>query len=200
MAGLSPDETGLTAYTRCECHPAPSVTGAELRPVRTLLTEAVNYPLSTLTACYAAIGGERDDFLTRMNQFLAVLEQDSTAVDRLLYAAEMETWMALQPQLSGATGFGYDFTSTHGEVPNDVSMADPQSGHSYTDAFGLDRQPIDVSFLVDGKLVHGIGAPAESIVQTVPVSLSWTMPIAGNPPLPAGSETENLAGPDWTKY
>jgi len=32
------------------------VTGAELRPVRALLT-------GTLTACYAAMGGERDDFL-----------------------------------------------------------------------------------------------------------------------------------------
>ena len=55
------------------------------------MTEAVNYPLSTLTACYAAIGRERDDFLARMNQFLSVLEPDASAVDRLLYAAEMET-------------------------------------------------------------------------------------------------------------
>jgi hypothetical protein len=43
------------------------------------------------------LAGERDDFLARMNQFLSVLEQDSSAVDRLLYAAEMETWMASRP-------------------------------------------------------------------------------------------------------
>src|ERR1019366_3895577 len=97
MAGLGPDETGITAYTPCECHPAPSVTGAELRPVRALLT-------GTLTACYAAMGGERDDFLARMNQFLSVLEQDASAVDRLLYAAKMETWMALRPRSRAPSG------------------------------------------------------------------------------------------------
>src|SRR5450759_2353859 len=113
------------------------------------MTEAVNYPLSTLTACYAAIGGERDDFLARMNQFLSVLEQDSSAVDRLLYAAEMETWMALRPQIPGAVLFGYYFTSTHGEVPNDVSMTD--AGAVYLDGLGNQRQPVDVSFLVEGR-------------------------------------------------
>lgn len=78
-----------------------------------------------------------------MARFLAVLEQDSTAVDRLLYAAEMETWMALRPQLSGAIRFGYDFTSAHGEVPNDVMT------EIYQDGAG--NQPLDVSFLVAAK-------------------------------------------------
>ena len=57
------------------------------------IADSVNTPLSTLSARYAAISAERDDFLARMDQFLSVLGQDSDAIDRLLYAAEMETWM-----------------------------------------------------------------------------------------------------------
>src|SRR5450759_207881 len=40
----------------------------------------------------------------RMNQFLSVLEQDASAVDRLLYAAKMETWMALRPRSRAPSG------------------------------------------------------------------------------------------------
>jgi hypothetical protein len=122
------------------------------------IAESVNYPLSVLTARYDAITAERDDFLARMELFLSVLEQDSSAVDQLLYAAEMETWSALQPQVSGAIKFGYDLSSTHGEVASGVSMADPLTGAVCLDSFGLDRQPSDVSFLVNGELVHGIGS------------------------------------------
>src|ERR1019366_1371813 len=105
------------------------------------------------------------------DQFLSVLGQDSDAIDRLLYAAEMETWMVSRPQLSGATRFGYDFSSTHGQVPSDVSMADPTTSVRCLDAAGLDRQPIGVSFLVDGKLVRGIGAPIVSVDRTQPINL-----------------------------
>src|ERR1039458_782295 len=119
------------------------------------IADSGNTPLSTLSARYAAISAERDDCLARMDQFLSVLEQDSDAVDRLLYAAETETWMVSQPQISGAARFGYDLSSTHGQVPSDVSMADPTTGVRCLDAALLDRQPIDVSFLVDGKLVGG---------------------------------------------
>jgi hypothetical protein len=64
----------------------------------------VDHPLSTLSARYAAISAERDDVLARMDQFLSVLEQDSNAADRLLYAAEMETWMGLQPSSPSPPG------------------------------------------------------------------------------------------------
>jgi hypothetical protein len=84
-------------------------------------------------------------------------------------------------------------------VPNDVSIEIP-GGSRCLDSFGMDRQPIDVDFLVDGELVHGIGAPVLSIDRTAPVSLSWTVPIAGTQPLPAATEIEDLEGPDWTKY
>jgi hypothetical protein len=74
------------------------------------------------------------------------------------------------------------------------------AGAVYLDGLGNQRQPVDFSFLVEGVLVHGIGAPVESVDRTVPVNLSWTVPAAGAPPLPAGSEIENLVGLDWTKY
>ena len=156
------------------------------------IADSVNTPLSTLNARYAAIGAERDDFLARMDQFLSVLGQDSDAIDRLLYAAEMETWMVSRPQLSSATQFGYDFSSTHGQVPSDVSMVDPTTGVRCLDADGLDRQPIDVSFLVDGKLVRGIGAPIVSVDRTLPINLVWSESTRGT--------EETLSGPDWTQY
>src|ERR1035437_4224196 len=156
------------------------------------IAKAVNNPLSTLTARYDAISAERDDFLARMELVLSVLEQDSNAVDQLLYAAEMEAWSALQPQVSGATKFGYDLSSTHGEVADGVSMADPLTGARCLDANLIDRQPSDVSFLVNGELVHGVGSMVVSVDRVAPINLQWDCPAAG--------EVENLVGPDWTKY
>ena len=68
-----------------------------------------------------------------MALFLSVLEQDSNAIDRLLYAAEWTAWAALRPQLSGAQQFGYDFSSTHGEVPGDFLLED--LGTVYVDSW-----------------------------------------------------------------
>jgi len=127
-----------------------------------------------------------------MDQFLSVLDRDSDAIDRLLYAAEMETWMVSRPQFSGAARFGYDLSSTHGQVPSDVSMVDPTTGVRCLDAALLDRQPIDVSFLVDGKLVRGIGAPIVSVDRTLPINLVWSESTRGT--------EETLSGPDWTQY
>ena len=155
--------------------------------------QSVNHPLDLLNARYAAIAAERDDFLARMKQFLFVLENDARMVDQLLYAAEMQAWIAARPQLSQAKKFYADLAATHGPISDDVSNADPLTGKIYLDAAGNQRQVSDTSIILDGELLTGVGAPVESVDRTPPINLHWE--VAG-----ATGEVEQLFGTDWAKY
>ena len=96
-------------------------TGIPAIPAGTRATaDSLNYPLSLLTARYAAIVNENEDFLSRINQFLSVLEKDSLLVDQLIAAAQQGG----RPPgpLTLAKKFYLDFGASHGAAAISVAI------------------------------------------------------------------------------
>ena len=98
-------------------------TGIPAIPAGTRATaDSLNDPLSRLAARYAAIVKENEDFLSRIDQFLSVLEKDSLLVDQLIAAARMEAWVARQAPLTLAKKFYLDFGASHGAAAISVPI------------------------------------------------------------------------------
>jgi hypothetical protein len=158
--------------------------------------DSINYPLSLLLARYAAIEAESADFVSRIETFLAVLDQDAELVDRLIYQAELEAWVDRQPRISLAKQFYVDFGATHGTIASDVNQTDPLNGALYVGTDGIPKETESISFIRDGVLLHGIGSPVKTREETAANGFRWTLLDPGANP----GVTEELSGTDWTSY
>ena len=156
------------------------------------LAESVNYPLALLAARYAAIVSEQQDFVSRMAQYLAVLETDAGLVDQLLTAVELENWADQQPEIGAAARFYADFGATHGLIDDTLPLTDPATGIAYMDGALNPLRPVDVVALMSGTLEAGLGGPVTNASQVSPSSLSWTY----NESL---GNVEVLTGTDWAR-
>lgn len=79
-------------------------------------SESIDYPLDLLRARYEAISREREDFLTRIDLFLTVLEKDSNLIDQLIAAANMEPWVSRRAAMFPSVKFYQDFGASRGSV------------------------------------------------------------------------------------
>jgi hypothetical protein len=154
------------------------------------LAQSINYPMSLLAARYAAMVTEQQDFVTRMGQYLAVLEADAEMVEQLLNAVELENWVQQQPQVTDANTFCADFGATHGSIDTTVPLTDPATNVAYVDSSGNPLRLNDVSAVIDGSLKVGLGAPLASSRSAVPSNLDWTHSYDPD-------DVEVLSGSDW---
>lgn len=159
------------------------------------LAESINYPVSLLSARYDAMSRERDDFLKRMNGFLALVNKDAVLVDQLLAMAELEYWISRQPALSGSRKFYWTFAASHGLVADEVPLVDPLSPGvvqpgSVADLAKVDFMAAAVHGVPGMTLKSGIGVPFKT-ARFTPSGLTWTYTTAG--------EHEDLYGEDWAK-
>ena len=148
---------------------------------------SLNYPLSLLTARYAAIASERQDFVNRLNLYMSVLEKDALLIDFLLAAANLRDWAAQRPQLSEASQFYEDFTRSLGQRGS-LPLIDPSNPTLVHPAANA-QLPI-VSFLAEGVLIEGACPPA-NVSLVPPTNLSWSFT--------STAENETLGGADWAK-
>jgi hypothetical protein len=77
-----------------------------------------------------------------------------------------------------------------------VALDDPLTARVYVDRAGIPRQVSDASFIWDGEMLTGVGAPVESVERAQPINLRWTLVDPGANP----GEVEEMFGPGWAKY
>ena len=154
--------------------------------------DQITYMLNLLRARYNALDQERQEFLSKMDRFLTLLESDSGLIDQLLAEGNLKLWVSRQGPLSGAVQFSQDFAATHGPTDATLPLTDPSSGVLYTAAVqdvALMLNP--VSGLEAEPVRFGIGVPGNQ-VQFKPVTISWGFPSGA-------LEVDNQVGTDWAQ-
>ena len=154
------------------------------------LAQSINYPMALLAARYAAMVTEQQDFVTRMEQYLTVLEADAEMVEQLLVAVELANWVQQLPHLTDAETFCADFGATHGPIDATLPLTDPATSVAYVDGSGNPLRMNDVSAVIGGSLEVGLGSPLASSSSAAPSNLDWTY----------SYDPDNvivLSGPDW---
>jgi hypothetical protein len=95
------------------------------------LDEDFNYPLGLLAARYNAISQEVNDFTAKISVLIDVLNKDTTLLDQLLYAVDLNEWVANQHPVAGATVYSQGFGAGYGSIGYQLSLIDPANSVLY---------------------------------------------------------------------
>ena len=151
--------------------------------------DSLNYPLSLLYARYNALISEANSFSSEAEGLISVLEKDTTLLDQLLSAAELNEWVSEQPELYPSTKFSWSFGEGNGPTSTVVPKVDPSNGVTYPSKCPT-ATFID---LVEGDSWTGLVAP--STTTKVPAkNLQWTWP-----KITTGEQSEDLYGDGWAE-
>ena len=151
--------------------------------------DSINYPLALLTARYNAIVAESNDFTSRAQGLISVLEKDTGLLDQLLAGADLQKWLSEQPVLEPSAKFSWNYGMGNGPASGQITKADPANGVLYpTDC------PVGTFLDVfDGSVATGLVAPASTkTVTTQDLIWTWT-------PITNGEQSEALYGPQWAE-
>ena len=152
--------------------------------------DSINTPLNLLQARYVALTNEAAAYQTTTSDLIAVLEKDTAQLDELLAAADLQVWVAEQPQIFPSTQFAWDYGESAGpDGSNLVPQIDPLNGVLYPTNCPTNTY-LDV---IDGSEFTGLVAPSTD--QVYPIrSLEWSWT-----PMTASEQSEPVYGSNWTE-
>lgn len=151
--------------------------------------DALNFPLSLLTARYNALVAETNDYVEKTGNLIEILKNDTGLLDQLLAGVDLNSWIAARPRLTGATEFFWDYGMGPGPVSSDITQVDPLNGVIYPSECPTATY-LDV---VDSSQHTGMAGP--SVDTTVPARDAIWQWI----PMTAGEQSQTLSGEGWAE-
>lgn len=102
----------------------------------TAMADDINKPLDLLQSRYSAIINEITNLEIDVIELLALIDKESSLIDQIIAAAEVEAWVSQQQQLTDSNSFSWSFSSGHGitstTYPGGRYQVDPLTNSTYT--------------------------------------------------------------------
>lgn len=151
--------------------------------------DSINFPMALLAARYNSIVSETNDFTSRAEGLISVLEKDTGLLDILLAGADLQKWLSQQPKLETSTQFSWDYGMGNGPSSVQIAKTDPINGVLYpTDC------PVGTFLdVADGILTTGLVAPSNNRT-ILPQDEIWNWT-----PMTPGEQSEALYGNQWAE-
>jgi hypothetical protein len=151
--------------------------------------DSLNNPLNLLTARFSAITAEAGDFSARAAGLIAVLKKDTSLLDMLVSAANLQNWIQSLPILSPSQQFSWSYGMGNGPSSEQITQEDPSNGVIYPA-----KCPINTYLdCTDGVINTGLVGPSTDTLVS-PQSMQWQWS-----PMTEGEQAEDLYGGTWTE-